>query len=66
MLDYEVRKCKNEIVNYLNHTELPIEVKRLILSEILNETTRVADNDIRAYVTSLNEEQKSNPENSPE
>lgn len=66
MLDYEVRKCKNEIVNYLNHTELPIEVKRLILSEILAETTRVADNDIRAYVTSLEKDQKPDPENSPE
>ena len=66
MLDYEVRKCKNEIVNYLNHVELPIEVKRLILSEILSETTRVADNDIRAYVTSMAQQEKPDPENSPE
>ena len=76
MNDLEIRQFKNAIIDFMNKTMIPTEVKRLVLSEILTETTRLVDNDIRAQVQSMNEkkaeedanseDQESEPENSPE
>ena len=69
MDDLKIREFKNNIVNYMNHVELPLEVKRLVLSEILTETTQIVNNDLTALVKNLKKEQeeaKNNPENSPE
>ena len=69
MDDLKIREFKNNIINYMNHTDLPLEVKRLVLSEILHETTQIVNNDITALINNLKkekEEAKTDPENSPE
>jgi hypothetical protein len=69
MDDLKIREFKNNIINYMNHTDLPLEVKRLVLSEILHETTQIVNNDITALINNLKkekEETKTDPENSPE
>ena len=72
MDDLKIREFKNNIINYMNQTDIPLEVKRLVLSEILNETTVLVNSDITKLVNALKEEQKhkeeakSDPENSPE
>ena len=64
MGDYEIREFKNNIINYMNSVPIPLEVKRLVLSDILNETTKAADENIKAYLKA--EKEKPDPENSPE
>jgi hypothetical protein len=69
MDDLKIGEFKNNIINYMNHTDLPLEVKRLVLSEILHETTQIVNNDITALINNLKkekEEAKTDPENSPE
>lgn len=68
MDDLIVRQFKNDIIAIMNKTEIPLEVKRLVLGEILNETTVMADNSIRTAIKAIKEQeaQKTNPENSPE
>ena len=76
MDDLKIREFKNNIIAYMNSTELPLEVKRLVLSEILSETTMLVNNDITKLINSLKKEKeesekeetktKTDPENSPE
>ena len=69
MDDLKIRDFKNSIIAYLSSTELPLEVKRLVLSEILHETTMLVNNDITQLINNLKkekEETKSDPKNSPE
>lgn len=77
-MDLQVRAFKNSIVEFMNKSPLATEIKRLVLSEILQETTKLVDNDIRVQIKSLQETKensdeakmaasdKSNTENSPE
>ena len=69
MDDLQIRSFKNEIIELMNRTNLPTEVKRLVLADILHETTKLVDDDIRARIKLLQEQEKnkkSEPENSPE
>lgn len=78
MDDLQIRSFKNSIIDFMNKTVFPTEVKRLVLSEILNETTKIVDNDIRVQIQNLQQAKensdeakkavsdKSNTENSPE
>ena len=66
-MDLQVRAFKNSIIEFMNKSPLATEIKRLVLSEILQETTKLVDNDIRVQIKSLQEtKENSNPENSPE
>ena len=42
-MDIEIRMLEETLLNELNASSLPIEVKRLILSDLLTMTTRQAD-----------------------
>lgn len=67
--DLEIRSFKNSIIDFMNKTPLATEIKRLVLGEILAETTKRVDTDIRAEIQSLKETEQtkeSDPENSPE
>ena len=74
MDDLLIRSFKNQIIELMNKTSLPTEVKRLVLSEILNETTKLVNNDIMAQIQTLQEQKdkealanaKPKPKNSPE
>ena len=50
MNDLTIRQVKNTIIDYLNNQYMPIEVKRLIVSEICVEFNRAADNEIRKQI----------------
>lgn len=66
-MDLQVRAFKNSIIEFMNKSPLATEIKRLVLSEILQETTKLVDNDIRVQIKSLQEtKENSDPENSPE
>ena len=67
--DLEIRSFKNSIIDFMNKTPLATEIKRLVLSEILAETTMRVDTDIRTEIQNLKETEptkESDPENSPE
>ena len=68
MGDLEIRAFKNGLVDYLNkYPMFPLEVKRLVLSEVLHETTDMVDEQIRSTIKSMREENaESKSEKSPE
>lgn len=67
MIDLEIRTFKNNLIAVINQTELPMEVKRLVLSEVYTETSKVADSDIRIQIQhAATQKENVNPEKSPE
>lgn len=42
-MDIEIRKFRKSLVDLINETRLPIEVKRLVVSDVLLELTKAAD-----------------------
>ena len=69
MNDLEIRAFKNGLVAYMNKYPIALEVKRLVLSEVLHETTTMVDEDIRTAIKQLKEKEdaaEANPEKSPE
>jgi len=46
-MDIEIRILEETLLNELNASSLPIEAKRLILSDLLTMTTRQADLNIK-------------------
>lgn len=63
--DLRIRSFKNKMINMMNDEPLPLEVKRLVLVDILNETSRAADESIKNAIQTAATE-KSDSENSPE
>ena len=43
MLDIQIRQFRDEILEKVNSTELPLEVKRLVLNEILHAVSEASD-----------------------
>ena len=39
MEDLKIRLFRQDLINYINSVELPMEVKRLVLSEVLSQVT---------------------------
>lgn len=72
MDDLRIRAFKNELIDIVNKEPVCLEIKRLVLSDILNEVTKGADTDIKAQIAAIQEErlkkesEKTEPENSPE
>ena len=63
--DLRIRSFKNKMINTMNDEPLPLEVKRLVLVDILNETSRAADESIKNAIQ-IAATEKSDSENSPE
>lgn len=57
-INQTIRKLEDTIIKILNVTDLPIEVKRLILSDIYHEVVKQADSEIIQMFT----EEKDNAE----
>ena len=53
-MDLEIREFKNAIVQFVNKSELPMEVKRLCLKEILDEVNILSDETIKAQIVLRN------------
>lgn len=50
-----IRDTKNQIINFLNARDIPLEVKRLILADILTEVTALADSEIKECLNAKKE-----------
>ncbi len=77
MTDLEIRSFKTSMIDHMNKFLLPIELKRLVLVDILDETTKLANSTLKEQVAALQQEKektdeakmavpdKSHTENSP-
>jgi len=54
-MNYEIRKLEDDIISILNSSGVPIEAKRLIISDILNIVTKKADEIISQEITAQKE-----------
>ena len=43
MMDLLIREFKNSIISFVNQSDLPMEIKRLCLSEILKDVSDASD-----------------------
>lgn len=61
MLDIQIRQFRDELLEKVNSTELPLEVKRLVLNEILHAVSEASDTFInsqkQSIISQLNEAQ---------
>ena len=53
MLDIEIRQFRDELLEKVNGTELPLEVKRLVLNEILHAVSEASDTFINTQKQSI-------------
>ncbi len=53
MLDIEIRQFRDEILEKVNSVELPLEVKRLVLNEILHAVSEASDTFINTQKQSI-------------
>ena len=45
-MDLKIRLFRQDIINYINSVDLPIEVKRLVVSEVLEQITTESEKEI--------------------
>lgn len=60
MMNYEIRKFEDDLIEMLNNCTLPIEVKRLITKNVLNEITKQADKIIVEEIKDKKKEDENN------
>ncbi len=66
MTDLEIRSFKTSMIAHMNKFLLPIELKRLVLVDILDETTKLANSTLKEQVADLQQEkEKTDSEKSP-
>lgn len=53
MLDIQIRQFRDELLEKVNGTELPLEVKRLVLNEILHAVSEASDTFINSQKQSI-------------
>lgn len=61
-MDLEIRRFKQGIIQFINDSTLPLEVKRLVLAEVVNMVTSASDEVIKQQVQQIVESTKENPE----
>lgn len=57
-MDYLIRTMKNKIISDLNETEIPMEVKRLVLGEILREVSLASESVISEQIEQLSKKEE--------
>ena len=57
-MDIEIRRFRKALINLINQTQLPIEVKRLVTADVLMELTKAADD----FVMGLLQQQQAEEE----
>ena len=55
-MDYIIRKFKADLINMINESILPIEVKRMVLSEVEEEARKKADEIVAEQLEKINTE----------
>lgn len=56
-MDLEIRNLKNKVISDLNEAVLPMEVKRLVLAEILRDVSAYADQVIAEQISQNDKEE---------
>ena len=51
MMNTKIRKLEDEIINVLNKSDVPIEAKRLIISDVLHIVTKESDKTIAMEIS---------------
>lgn len=57
-MDYYIRKFRADLVNMINDSVLPIEVKRMVLQGVLHEVEEEANRVISMQIEQLNAEKE--------
>lgn len=61
-MDKDIRELKLKLVNDLNSAGMPIEVKRLVLAEILREVERLSEQVIAEQIKEQSKEEEEDAE----
>lgn len=61
-INFTIRKFYNDVINVINQHDLPIEIKRLCLAEIMQELSMVAEKQIQEEIRQEREMQEENKE----
>lgn len=56
MTDTEIRQFRDDLVDMINNTQIPIEIKRLVLFEIYTMVSKTSDDFINAQRKSVIEQ----------
>lgn len=56
MIDIDIRQFRDDLLEQINSTQLPLEVKRLVLAEILHAISEASDNFINEQKKSIIEQ----------
>ena len=62
MDNLNIREFRENIIQYTNRTDLPIEVKRLVFEEIMKQLSEAADNEIKIEIARRDSEKKEGAE----
>lgn len=57
-MDFEIRKLKMGLINYLDKVDLPQEVKRMVLKEVYDDTERKAEESIRLQAAAYRQQEE--------
>ncbi len=64
MDDLKIRLFRQDIINYINSVEIPIEIKRLVLAEVYSQVAQESEKVIEAqYSMKKGEEKNESSEN---
>ena len=58
MSSLEIREARENIIRYVNQLSFPMEVKRLMFAEILNQLETASEQEIAMQITERNEKEK--------
>lgn len=56
-MNLKIRHLEDNILNMINESDLPIEVKRLVLSDVFNLVLKQSDKEVAAEILSANAEE---------
>lgn len=59
-MNLKIRLFRNKLINSINEEQLPIEIKRLVINEILDQINATSENQIQFELNELNKEDKEN------
>lgn len=62
-MDFIIREFRDSIVNEINKYDLPMEVKRLVLLEIMQEITRQVEISIKKSIEEIKADEKETNDN---
>ena len=55
-MNAEIRRFEDSILNLINESDLPIEVKRLVIADIFNLVVKQSDKEVIAELSAQTEE----------